>query len=153
MERVMSCLDSVANSKEVKMECQLRKSNNHVAKLSTGGVLPTRLSAIILGGSALALTAFIQPSLAGVLIPGDLVVSESTYQDVGAVAGLVAGTSQLPGATAGTTVAAVAGGNYLTVWNNAGVDGSFGVTSEITLQTLTQSGAVANTLNIPTNQV
>jgi hypothetical protein len=80
-----------------------------------------------------------------------LVVSATTYSDVGAVANLVAGTSQLPGANAGQTVTATSGGGLQTVFNNANVDASFGVTSAITLQDLSVSGTSAKvngTLNI-----
>ena len=74
-----------------------------------------------IGASVLGLTAVLQPVLAGpVLVPGELVISTTTYQDTGSVAGLVAGSSNLPGSTAGTTSTAVSNGNYLTVWNNAG---------------------------------
>jgi len=82
---------------------------------------------------------------------GTLLISSTTYSDTGVVAGLVAGTSKLPGSKAGKTVTAVSGGNLATVFNNAPLDGSFGVTSEITLQDLnvtTSPGAVLGTLNV-----
>lgn len=101
----------------------------------------------LLGGSAIAIAAMTQASFADVLIPGDLVVSMSTYQDTGPVSNLVAGSTALPGGTAASN------GSYSTVFNNASVDGSFSVTSEVTLQTLNQSGAVVNSLNIDPNQV
>jgi hypothetical protein len=86
-------------------------------------------------------------------VPGDLLVSESTYQDTGAASGLVANVSQLPGANAGQTVTAVAGGAYTQVWQNAPVDGSFGVTSEITINQITPGGSPVSSISIPTNQV
>ena len=43
--------------------------------------------------------------------------------------------------------------NSNNVWNNNLVDGSFGVTSPIYLDQLTTSGALVNTLLIPTNMV
>jgi hypothetical protein len=74
---------------------------------------------------------------AGDFIGGDtLLISTTTYENVGAVAGLVTGASQLPGKTAGTTSTAVSDGALNTIWNNASVDGSFGVTSAITLMDL-----------------
>ena len=103
--------------------------------------------------SALSLFAMSQSAFADVLVPGELVISSTTYQDTGAVANLVANSSQLPGSTAGTTSTAVSNGNYLTVFNNDGPDSSFGVSSAITLQTVTTTGTVTNTLGINPNQV
>ena len=100
------------------------------------------LTALVAAGGASAAT-FIQG--------GSLLISTTTYSDTGAVAGLVAGTSKLPGSKAGKTVTAASGGGLATVFNNAGVDSSFGVTSEITLQDLnvsTSPGAVMGTLNV-----
>ncbi len=85
--------------------------------------------------------------------PGDLVLSRSVYQDTGAVANLVVG-SNLPDSKNGTTpYKANSTGVYPTVFNNASVDGSFGVTSPIFLDQLTTSGMVVNTLAIPTSQL
>lgn len=87
------------------------------------------------------------------LEPGSLVVSTSTYDRTqGAVASLTIGT-QLPD-TATETIAAVAGNAYPMVWNNASVDGSFGVTSPITLFDInTFNGRVLHTLDVPANEV
>jgi len=52
------------------------------------------------------------------------------------VAGLVAGSSLLPGSKAGKTSTAVSNGNLNTVWGNEAGDPSFGVTSAITLSDL-----------------
>jgi hypothetical protein len=61
-----------------------------------------------------------------------LVISSSTYnRNKGALASLKIGTT-LPDSATATTMA-VASNNYVTVWNNASVDASFGATSEITL--------------------
>jgi hypothetical protein len=115
---------------------------------------PVRRRALMLAVSAAAIVGTLQAAEASsVLIPGDLVISKSIYLDTGAVAGLVAGTTLLPGASAGTTSTAVSNGNYLTVWNNDKPDSSFGVTSPIILQTMTTAGSVVNTLNIDTSQV
>jgi hypothetical protein len=82
-----------------------------------------------------------------------LIISSSTYDSThGAVASLVTGT-QLPD-TATKTIAAVSGNNYVTVWNNASVDGSFGVTSPITLLSADPlSGRIMHTLPVPTDEV
>src|SRR5580704_10133773 len=54
-----------------------------------------------------------------------LVISSSTYDPTqGPLASLAVGSTLPNSATATTT--AVAGNNYVSVWNNASVDGSFG---------------------------
>jgi hypothetical protein len=61
-----------------------------------------------------------------------LVISSSTYdRSKGALSTLAVGTT-LPNSATATTLA-VAGNNYVTVWNNATVDASFGATSPIEL--------------------
>ena len=61
----------------------------------------------------------------------------------------MAGTSKLPGKKANQTVTANSGGAFATVFNNNKVDGSFGVTTAITLQDVNATtGAVNHTLNI-----
>jgi hypothetical protein len=74
---------------------------------------------------------------------GDVIVSESYYQDTGAVAGLNVG-ANLPGG--GT---AVANGAFPSVFLNDTPDSSFGVTSPITIQNYTQN----TTLNLPASQM
>ncbi len=82
-----------------------------------------------------------------------LVISSSTYDRTqGALASLNVGTTLPNSATATTT--AVASNNYVTVWNNASVDGSFGVTSPIALTDVdAYSGRVFHTLDVPTAAV
>ena len=81
---------------------------------------------------------------------GSLVISSSTYDGTqGALASLVANQTPLPGPST-----AVAGNNYVTVWNNASVDGSFGVTSAIQLTDIDLSnGKVFRSMQVPTDQV
>jgi hypothetical protein len=134
------------------MESDMEMLTANETKALTTSRPGVRMAALLSGAGFAALMAA-NPAAAQVLVPGELVVSTSTYQDVGQVATLQAGTSLLPGATAGTSVTAVSGGNYLNVWNNDGVDGSFGVTSPITLQTVTTAGAVTNSLQIDPSQV
>jgi hypothetical protein len=100
--------------------------------------------ALTVSCSAFALAAAAGSAGAADYIQGDsLLISTTTYQDVGAVAGLVAGTSLLPGANAGQTSTAVSNGALNTVWNNETGDPSFGVTSAISLSDLNvNSGAV-----------
>jgi len=82
-----------------------------------------------------------------------LVISSSTYvKDRGALATLVPGTPIANTNTA--TQPAVAGNNYVQVWNNAPVDGSFGVTSPIELLDVDAfSGHVFGAIKVPTDQV
>jgi hypothetical protein len=111
----------------------------------------TRGLALSLGCSALALSAAAGSARAGDFIKGDsLVISTTTYQDTGTgpgtVGNLVVGTP-IPGG------AAVSNGNLNTVWNNAAVDGSFGVTSAITIEDLSLSGATVGAKILPTSQI
>jgi hypothetical protein len=97
------------------------------------------------------------PAFATTLIEADsLLISSTTYEDVGAVASLIAGTSQLPGSSAGKTSTAVSGGNYTSVFNNTTPDSAFGVTSAIKLQDLnitSAPGKVNASLTIDPNVV
>lgn len=94
--------------------------------------------ATLTGGAGVA-------SASGTLVPGNLLVSTSTYQ----TANITAGTTQLPpGCTTGC-VTAVASGTYPQVFNNAAVDASFGVTSPIVLNQITPAGAPVSTIEIP----
>jgi hypothetical protein len=87
------------------------------------------------------------------LVHNSLVISSSTYdRSQGAVASLAIGTKLAGSATA--TASAVASNNYVTVWNNASVDGSFGVTSPIQLTDIDPtSGVVLSKVTVPTDQV
>jgi hypothetical protein len=82
-----------------------------------------------------------------------LVISSSTYdRNKGALASLVIGTTLPNSATA--TTAAIASNNYVTVWNNASVDGSFGATSEVTLTDVDPiSGRVLHRRHVPERAV
>src|SRR5579871_793825 len=88
------------------------------------------------------------------LIPNSLIISSSTYDaSQGAVSQLTAGTTALPNSASATTTA-VAGNNYVHVWDNESVDASFGVTSPIRLTAIEpHSGHVFNTLDVPADQV
>ena len=89
------------------------------------------------------------PSSGGLLRPGNLLVATSVFQND---TNVVAGTTQLPpgcGSAAAPCATAVADGEYPYVFNNASVDGSFGVTSPITLNELTPSGRLVGSLQVP----
>jgi hypothetical protein len=116
--------------------------------------MPTRITtarraAIVTGCSALALSAAAIQANAGNLINNDSVlVSLTTYEDVGQVFGLVPGVTQIPGGTA------VANGGLNMVWNNSTVDGQFGVTSPLQFQDLSATtGSVLAAESLNPNQV
>jgi hypothetical protein len=82
-----------------------------------------------------------------------LIISSSTYDRTqGAVASLTIGTTLANSAT--KTTKAIAGNNYVTVWNNESVDASFGVTSPIKLSDVDPfTGHVFHTIGVPSDQV
>jgi hypothetical protein len=88
-----------------------------------------------------------------VLRPHSLIISSSSYDaSRGAIASLAVGTA-LPN-TATATTPAVAAGDYVNVWNNAAVDGSFGVTSAVDLTSIRpEDGRVLRHFRVPTDQV
>jgi hypothetical protein len=87
------------------------------------------------------------------LMRDSIVVSSSTYDRTrGAVASLAVGTT-LPNTDTATTKA-IAGNNYVAVWNNSSVDGSFGVTSPIFLTDVSAfRGRPYCSVEVPTDQV
>jgi hypothetical protein len=64
----------------------------------------------------------------------ELIVSGTTYQDVGQAATLAAGSLLAPTTANGANTVAVANGQYQNVFLNAGPDAAFGVTSQVFLQ-------------------
>ena len=112
-------------------------------------VSKARQLALTVGCSALALAVASNAARAGNLINGDsLLVTTTTYENVGQVAGLVAGVTAIPGG------AAVSNGDLNTVWNNSSVDGQFGVTSPLTVQDLSATSAnLLGSETLPTNQI
>jgi hypothetical protein len=82
-----------------------------------------------------------------------LVISSSTYdRSKGALSTLAVGTT-LPNSATATTLA-VAGNNYVTVWNNATVDASFGATSPIELSDVDAfSGRHLHRIRVPEQAV
>jgi hypothetical protein len=119
---------------------QLRTSPPVRRRVALGTALIALSGTITLGSAAGAQAS--APSWSGTwLRPGDLLVATSVYQSG---ANIVAGSTQLPPGCGGSSydpcVTAVTGSEYPYVFNNDGVDGSFGVTSPITLKELTTSG-------------
>ncbi len=83
------------------------------------------------------------------IIPGNLLVSTSEFQDD---PGIVAGQTQLPpgcGSAESPCGTAVTSGDYPYVFNNDTVDGSFGVTSKIVLDELTPFGFPLGFIEVP----
>jgi hypothetical protein len=78
--------------------------------------------------------------------PGNLVVSRSVYDNNpnNVQVGMT-----LPPDCTNSCVQAVVDGTYPFVWNNAPVDGSFGITSKIFLDQITTTGTLINTLEVP----
>lgn len=118
-------------------------------------LLPHRTAAAAL---ALALSAAALPSLLfaqehgqPVFDPGNLVVSRTVYDNL--PSNVTVGQILPPNCVASTggCVAAVNDGTYPYIFNNAPVDGSFGITSRIFLDRVTPSGHVLNTIEVPNN--
>src|ERR1700758_4636744 len=73
--------------------------------------------------------------------PGNLVVSRSVYDNN--PSNIQVGMTLPPNCTSGCAQAVV-DGTYPFVFNNVGVDGSFGITSKIFLDQITTSGTLLN---------
>ena len=114
-----------------------------------------RNTTFLAGCAAIALCVGASPAHAdrGLLQPNTLIVSTSTYDNTtGAIAKLQIGTTLANTAT--STTPAIAGNDYVTTWNNDTADGSYGVTSEITLLAVDPaSGAVQGKIKVPPGQV
>ena len=123
----------------------------------------TNYAVLLAGCSALALGQSADAAQAAVTAQGpkprleiqhhSVVISSSTYDRTqGAIAALTVG-SPLAGTNTATS-AAVSDGNYVTTWNNDTPDGSYGVTSPITLTDIdASSGHVLHTIAVPTDQI
>lgn len=117
-------------------------TSDHRVSVSAG-----RTRALRAVAGLLAASAAVGAHAATFIDPGSLLISSTTYANVGQVATLAPGTTnQLPGKMAGVAnaVMPVSNGNYATVFNNASVDGSFGVASAITLQDFNAATGVVN---------
>jgi hypothetical protein len=110
--------------------------------------------AVIAGFSSSAQAQTAAPPAFEGFIPGNLVVSRSVY--TGTASTVKIGQALPPNcpatATCGT-MGATNDGTYPGVFNNAAVDGSFGVTSPIFLDQVTTEGTRINTLPVPTTMV
>lgn len=104
------------------------------------------LSPVALATCLLALSCAASTAHAQSFLPGDLIVSGTTYQDVGAAASISVGQALPYGGKAVST------GSNLSVFNNESVDAAFGVTSSIFIQQLNGS-TVDRTLTIDPTQM
>lgn len=85
------------------------------------------------------------------LIPGNLLVSGSTYASD---PNLAAGQTMLPpGCVSGCGTAIAGGTSYPQVFNNSSVDGSFGITSPIFLDEISTQGHLFSRINVPTSDL
>jgi hypothetical protein len=84
------------------------------------------------------------------IVPGDLLVSESYYQND---PGIVTGATVLPPGAGSAGVAAIANGAYPQVFNNVTVDPAFGVTSPLYLKEITPGGQPVATIDVPTQDL
>jgi hypothetical protein len=85
--------------------------------------------------------------------PGNLLVSRVVYDNN--PKNIQVGTSLPPGCVPSSTVTcsnATNDGSFPYVWNNALVDGSFGITSKIVLDQLEPSGRFISSLDVPSQQ-
>jgi hypothetical protein len=84
--------------------------------------------------------------------PGNLVVSRVIYDNnpTNVTIGMTLPPNCVASVTNGIACdTATADGTYPTAWNNALVDGSFGITAKIILDQLTPSGILINSLEVP----
>jgi hypothetical protein len=122
---------------------------------SSRSVLKARTPLVALTLVAASASAFAQQfsfDAASPFFPGLLVVSRSVYDNLSSN---VQVGQVLPPNCASTTggcsaaSGAVSDGTYPYIWNNAGYDGSFGITSRIFLDQITPSGVPVSTLEVP----
>jgi hypothetical protein len=108
----------------------------------------------LLLGAAIGLTLPLITSPARAdFIPGDVVISESVYQNTGEVAGLQVGQPIVVNGTQ-TAAAAVANGSNVNVFKNDSVDGNFGVASPLTLLQINPDTLAAGpSIALPSSQI
>jgi len=133
------------------------------ARVLKGGAVAASAAAALAAAPAAGAHAFAHEQSGHRLVPGSLVVSGTVFPRHGV--NITAGVTQLPDANnlnsdKTDTLApiplaqdslfnAVAGGNYPYVFNNAAVDGSFGVETPILLWDQTPNGQRLSTVRVP----
>ena len=120
--------------------------------LSLRAVAPLALAAVAFPFSLSAQNSpFGVPQHRSVFYPGNLVVSRSVYDNKASnvTVGEPLPPNCSPDAAAGSCVTAAYDGTYPYIFNNAPIDGSFGITSRIFLDQITPEGWLLNTLEVP----
>ncbi|HUN59577.1 MAG TPA: hypothetical protein VMU41_15805 [Candidatus Binataceae bacterium] len=108
-------------------------------------LLGTACGALVIGASTGSALSGSIPHF--VFFPGSLVVSRSVYDNN---PNNVTVEEQLPpGCSSSNCVSAGYNGTYPTVFNNASIDGSFGITSRIFLDQILPNGLLLNSLEVP----
>jgi hypothetical protein len=103
-------------------------------------------AALVLAVLAAGPAAFAQSGSA-YFLPNNLLLSRVVYDNN--PNNVVVGMLLPPGCAMANCVTATADGSYPQVFNNALVDGSFGITAKIILDQLTTSGTPINSLEVP----
>jgi hypothetical protein len=107
-------------------------------------------SALMAGAGAAQAHGWHHRGRASRLFPGNLLVGRSVYS----TADIQPGVTQLPpGCTTGNCVTATSDGAYPYVFDNALVDGSFGITSKVFLDQLTPWGTRIDTIPVPASNL
>jgi hypothetical protein len=125
--------------------------------LSCHPVLKARTPLVALTLIAASTGAFAQQLSFGgpsPFFPGLLVVSRSVYDNLSGnvqVGEILPPNCAKTSGGCGASTGAVNDGTYPYIWNNAGYDGSFGITSRIFLDQITPSGVTVSTLEVPNN--
>jgi hypothetical protein len=122
---------------------------------SFGSLLRRRLTSNLLAACALTALAFplcVSAQEFGYhqwpqFYPGNLVVSRSAYDNL--ASNVTVGEQLPPACTPGNCVSAVSNGTFPYIFNNAPVDGSFGITSRIYLDQMTTWGFPINSIEVP----
>jgi hypothetical protein len=126
----------------------------HRVFLATGALVVS--AAALLAGAAVASADHFDHGGRGArLVPGSLVVSSSEYVPASITPGETLPIGCVPTTNFGGVSCATAGfdGTYPTVFNNAPLDGSFGITSPIFLNDLTPDGALIRQIAVPTDKM
>src|SRR5215472_185250 len=116
------------------------RKNRHKPCSSTYAWVAAAVLALIPIGAAVAQNG------SAYFLPGNLVVSRSVYDNN--PNNVQVGMTLPPNCT-NSCVQAVVDGTYPFVWNNAPVDGSFGITSKIFLDQISTTGTLINSLEVP----
>lgn len=125
------------------------RSSRLLAAAAVCGLAGSFVLAQTVGATASQGSSHASNSAHGILLPGHLILSRSVYTAPADT--IVRGVTKLPAGCTTACVTAVADAGYPEVFNNEAVDGSFGITSPILLDTITPSGHTLGSTQIPTD--